>query len=216
MWISTTSGCRRICLLGGLWPANLTFYPPLLKFKVYCRWIYLKLPRIRFLPGIAAEPTGLDCLKYKIHAIWCEKKCLFQTATYHIHNSESLQSQPVWSIVGDFFCWCIALMGKMTILHSFTVIQNVVVVKRGKAEAFCWLCQMCSVWVQAFAFSMQPPQHLDFAYEWLSGGFGRSPTLNCARPQNFAVLAKQRISRSFTSWILRTSRFKMAIMDAAN
>ena len=107
-------------------------------------------------------------------------------------------------------------MGKMTILHSFTVIQNVVVVKRGKAEAFCWLCQMCSVWVQAFAFSMQPPQHLDFAYEWLSGGFGRSPTLNCARPQNFAVLAKQRISRSFTSWILRTSRFKMAIMDAAN
>ena len=105
------------------------------------------------------------------------------------------------------------LASKMTILHSFSVIQNVVVVKRGKAEAFCWLCQMCSVWVQAFAFSMQPPQHLDFAYEWLSGGFGRSPTLNCARPQNFAVLAKQRISKSFTFWILRTSRFKM---DAAN
>ena len=53
---------------------------------------------------------------------------------------------------------------------------------------------MCSAWVQVFGFSMhhhrQHRQHLDFAYEWLSGG-GGSPTLNCARPRKLCRSCQQ-------------------------
>ena len=41
------TGCRHICLLGGLWPANLAFYPQVLKFTGGFIW---NCPRIRFHP----------------------------------------------------------------------------------------------------------------------------------------------------------------------
>ena len=59
MCIRTRTGCRHICLLGGLWPANLAFYPQVLKFTGGFIW---NCPRIRFHP--------LDPCNQLVSTVW--------------------------------------------------------------------------------------------------------------------------------------------------
>ena len=164
MCIRTTTGCGHICLLGGLWPANLAFYPQVLKFTGGFIW---NCPRIRFHP--------LDPCNQLVSTIWTPilSWIVFQITPGVSFVAGIREYVKYWDL---YVCYC---------WIGTCVIVKLQALK--KLVGWHWL-KYAPLQFKYLPFQCTCVYHLCRFCIWMAvRGEGGSTTLNFARPQKFTT-----------------------------
>ena len=141
------TGCRHICLLGGLWPANLAFYPQVLKFTGGFIW---NCPRIRFHP--------LDPCNQLVSTVWTP---ILSWIRFQITSEVSFVAGICEYVKYlRLLCWCYWWIGngKYFKASSFEKVGRLTLTLSnmlGSSSSICLFNAPCTIYV-------------DSAYEWLS------------------------------------------------
>ena len=167
MCIRTRTGCRHICLLGGLWPANLAFYPQVLKFTGGFIW---NCPRIRFHP--------LDPCNQLVSTVWTP---ILSWIVFQITSEVSFVAGICEYVKYlRLLCWCYWWIGngKYFKASSFEKVGRLTLTLSNMLRSSSSIC----------LFNAPCVYHLCRFCIWMAvRGEGGSTTLNFARPQKFTT-----------------------------